>query len=72
MYPEQRLIRILELDEHDLHLMHRGAAASEAPGFKEVIVQHYDEEDGGDDEVDVDMVVRDVAISRLDGGDVDL
>ncbi|KAK3825266.1 MAG: hypothetical protein J3Q66DRAFT_396260 [Benniella sp.] len=74
-------IKILELDEKrarpipslldDPFLMHERATAPVAPAFKEVIVQHYSEDDG-DDGVDVDTVVRGVAISRLDDSDVDL
>jgi len=74
-------IKVLQPDEKparpipglldDTFLMHERATAPVIPAFKEVIVQHYSEDDG-DDGVDVDMVVRGVAISRLDGGDVDL
>jgi hypothetical protein len=79
-------IRILELDdeksrlisnlpEDDPYLIHEKAAASEVPAFKEMIVQHYQEDgdddedddaDAADDDDDVDMVVRGVAINRLE------
>jgi len=65
-------IKILELDERarpisslpedDPYLIHEKTAASEVPAFKEVIVQHFDEEDDEDDE-DISVMVRGVAIS---------
>ncbi|KAK3825270.1 MAG: hypothetical protein J3Q66DRAFT_365071 [Benniella sp.] len=68
-------IKILELDEEralpistllaDANMRKHFAETS---GFKEVIVQHYEEED--DNDGDVDAVVRGVAISTLGDGDV--
>jgi hypothetical protein len=66
-------IRILELDdEKDACLTRRKAALSKVPAFKDVVVQHYEEEGDDDDHRDdVDAVVKGVAHSRLDDGDME-
>ncbi|KAK3825268.1 MAG: hypothetical protein J3Q66DRAFT_384514 [Benniella sp.] len=63
---EERARPISSLPEDDPYLMHEKTAASEVPAFKEVIVQHFDEEDEEDGEDDIGVVVRGVAISKLD------
>jgi hypothetical protein len=62
-------IRILELDD-DPRFKHERKVTLEASGLGEVIVQHYDEEGDEEEDDDIDTVVRGVAISRLDDGDV--
>ncbi|KAK3825265.1 MAG: hypothetical protein J3Q66DRAFT_420192 [Benniella sp.] len=63
-------IRILELDDARPQSYSERKATLEASGLREVIVQHYDEEGDEDDDDDIDTVVRGVAVSRLDDGDV--
>jgi len=64
-------IKILEFDEERAQPLLADANMNtnftETSGFKEVIVQHYEEEN--DDDGDVDVVVRGVAISTLGDGD---
>jgi len=62
-------IKIFELDPN---LVPEGAAMSGGSVFKKVFVQDYEEEgeEEEDDCDDVDTLTRDVAISKLDDGDV--
>lgn len=65
---DERSRPISDLPEDDPYLIHEKAAVSEVPAFKEVIIQHYqeDDDDEDDDDEDVDMVVRGVAIRGLE------